>query len=88
MALARIGAATGSAKFVEEFCDQDPDEPGPVAIRGALYHLDCNVRSTYMAGTHAIVVGMVRRTYPMTSQSAPEPLLYFNRTFHGLGGQL
>jgi flavin reductase ActVB len=86
--LAQIGAATGAAKFVDEFCDQDPDVPGPVAIRGALYHLDCIVQDSYTAGTHAIVVGRVRRTYPMSSDGEPKPLLYFNRTFHGLGDQL
>lgn len=87
LSLAQHGAAAGAAKFVDEFCD-DPGDPSPAAIRGALFHLDCTVESAYMAGTHALVVGRVRQTHEMSSGSPPEPLVYYNRTFHGLGSQL
>jgi flavin reductase ActVB len=87
LSLAQRAAAAGSPKFVDEFCD-DPADPAPAAIRGALFHLDCTVENAYVAGTHALVVGRVRRTHQMSSESPAQPLVYYNRTFHGLGDRL
>ena len=82
--LAQRGAAAGQPKFVDDFCQPDPETPSP-AISRALYHLDCTVEGDHDAGTHALLIGRVRRVIPGDLEDMDTPLLYFNRRFHQLG---
>lgn len=85
--LAQLASAPGSPKFVDEFCVPDPtDSSRPPAIVGALYQLDCAVANTYEAGTHMLVVGRVRRA--AAGDERELPLIYFDRTFYGLGEEV
>ena len=85
--LAQLASALGIPKFVDEFCVPDPgDSSRPPAIIGALYQLDCSVANTYQAGTHMLVVGRVRRA--AAGDERELPLIYFDRTFYGLGQEI
>jgi flavin reductase (DIM6/NTAB) family NADH-FMN oxidoreductase RutF len=89
-ALAEHGAAVGSAKFIDEFCETGGEcetLESPMAS-GALYHLDCSMAAHYQASDHELIVGLVRRAITLTSRANPEPLLYFDRRFWELGPEL
>jgi flavin reductase ActVB len=88
-ALAELGAAVGTAKFVDEFCRAGDCEPfeSPI-IEGALYHLDCSLSDRHRAGDHEILIGLVRRALEAPPNVQHDPLLYYDRSFWGLGQKL
>jgi flavin reductase (DIM6/NTAB) family NADH-FMN oxidoreductase RutF len=51
---------------------------GAPFIRGGLAFFDCQVVSTYDAGTHCLFIGEV---LAIQNGDASEPLLYYNRTY-------
>jgi flavin reductase (DIM6/NTAB) family NADH-FMN oxidoreductase RutF len=57
---------------------------GAPLLTGALAWFDCEVGSISEHGDHAIIVGLV----VAASSREGEPLLYFERRYHGLGPQL
>lgn len=81
--LAEFGAAVGSPKFVEDFCDRERESGAPPRLRGAVCHLDCEVYVTQEVGTHGLVIGKVRG---VTCEGPADPLIYFDRSFRRLGG--
>ena len=86
--LAELGAVPGGPKEVDAFSES---RDGKVTmIAGALAHLDCSVFRTFNVGDHVVVIGDVEHavSVPPGELEEPGPLLYFNRTFHSLGGAL
>lgn len=85
--LAELGAVPGAPKYVDAFCQEEP-EAATTRIAGALAHLDCQVTTTFDVADHTLIIGAVERAVTETELEEPGPLLYFNRTFHTLGGPL
>jgi flavin reductase len=56
---------------------------GAPVLRNAIGTLDCAIAETKEYGTHTILFGKVRAVKVDTER---EPLLYFNRKYHNLGG--
>ena len=83
--LAEVGAATGAPKFVDEFCDSDPRGQKPPRVKDALYHLDCVVTSTHLAGDHTLFIARVEDAVGAASEAAPNPLLYFDQAYRQMG---
>jgi flavin reductase len=69
-----------------------PHHRGPVTgsalIDGALATLECRTYARHGAGDHDIVVGEVIGAEVGAESKAGEPLLYFRRGYHDLGGSL
>ncbi len=87
--LAEVGAATGSPKFVDEYCEPAGDiEEGSPQVRDALYHLDCVVRASHQIADHTIFIGSVRETLCETEPGKLDPLIYFDRAYREVGGGL
>jgi flavin reductase (DIM6/NTAB) family NADH-FMN oxidoreductase RutF len=84
--LARVGAAAGAPKFIDEWCDPASLEEGAPRVQGALYHRGCEVSATHVHGDHTLIVGGPLRSHA----GAPEahPLVYVDRAFHRVGDQL
>lgn len=81
---ARVCSSQGEPKFIEAFTDDAAavrsDSP---VIRDSLVHLDCAVERSYPVGDHRMIVGLVREA--IVSQPDHRPLVYFERTFRGIG---
>lgn len=84
--LAELGAVPGGRKEVDAFCETPNGETTMIA--GALAHLDCAVERTFVVSDHTLIVGTVERAFTAEDLEDPGPLLYFNRNFHALGGQI
>jgi flavin reductase len=86
--VAALGAATGVAKFIDDYCDGcDSDRAEMPQVKDALYHLDCSLVATHEHADHTVVVGTVTRA--IAGPGAPAgPLIYFDRTFRGIGDSL
>jgi flavin reductase (DIM6/NTAB) family NADH-FMN oxidoreductase RutF len=85
--LAQVGAAPGAPKFVDDHCEDDGEERCP-RVRGALYHLDCDVSHVTAVADHTIFVGQVTRWVPGALSDSPEPLIYFDRGYRGVTANL
>ena len=74
--------------FVDAFCESATT--GSTMLAGALYHLDCSVDRIFEVGDHTLIIGAVETVTPggMPAHGSRGPLLYFDRTFHGLGTPL
>ena len=86
--LAELGAVRGGPKEVDAFSE---GRDGTVTMMaGALAHLDCSVDDTFPISDHVLVIGNVEHaiSVPGNELEEPGPLLYFNRTFHSLGGTI
>jgi flavin reductase ActVB len=92
--LAGLGAEVGAPKFIDGFLEgSGPDDafvegPGTALTRspmvaGALFHLDCSVAESFEVADHTLLVGLVEDV--VLGEAPAEPLLYFDRTFRGLG---
>ena len=55
---------------------------GAPFLAGGLSYFDCQVVSTYPAGTHTVFIGAVQA---VKRGDSGEPLLYFQQDYHGLG---
>jgi flavin reductase ActVB len=84
--LAELGAVPGGRKEVDAFCESPDGETTMIA--GALAHLDCAVRRTFVVSDHTLIVGKVEHAVTADDLEEPGPLVYFNRTFHTLGERL
>lgn len=85
--LAELGAVPGGPKEVDAFTETGaPGRQRPLAIAGSLAHLDCTVERVFEVSDHTVVVGSVEHAAAARDLDDPGPLLYFNRTFHHLGG--
>jgi flavin reductase (DIM6/NTAB) family NADH-FMN oxidoreductase RutF len=85
-ALAALGAIPGGPKEITAFCEPCGDQ-GTAIIMGSIAHLECSVSHTFEVADHTLVVGRVQRVgTPL--QDSRQPLLYFDRRFHTLGGSL
>jgi flavin reductase (DIM6/NTAB) family NADH-FMN oxidoreductase RutF len=85
--LAQVGAAPGAPKFVDDHCEDEGDEQCP-RVRGALYHLDCDVSHVTAVADHTIFVGQVTRWVPGAVSGSVEPLIYFDRGYRGVTANL
>lgn len=85
--LAEVGAALGAPKFVDDHCDDDGEERCP-RVRGALYHLDCEVTDVNVVADHTIFVGRVTRWVSGAPSAAADPLIYFDRGYRGISSNL
>jgi flavin reductase ActVB len=79
--VAEFGAAPGSPKFVEAFCDVE--RAGREALRtplvaGGLAHVECDVVNTVVAGDHTLFIGQVASVVLSGSDA---PLLYYSRGY-------
>jgi len=83
--LAEHGAATGVAKFIDEFCEEDCEPLRSPIVSGALYHLDCRVSDRHPVGDHMLFVGLVEQVVSSAREDERLPLLYFDRRFWQLG---
>jgi len=54
---------------------------GAPLLAGGLSYFDCQVVSTYPAGTHTVFIGAVQA---VKRGDSGEPLLYFQQDYHGL----
>jgi flavin reductase ActVB len=83
--LAELGAVPGGPKKVQAFTESRDGRA--VGIAGALAHLDCSVAQVFHAADHVLIIGNVEHAVsaPEGELDDPGPLLYFNRTFYGLG---
>jgi flavin reductase ActVB len=95
--LARQCAEVGAAKFIDGFLEgSGPDDAfvdghatparSPV-VSNALFHLDCSVAGSFEVADHTLVVGLVEDVVAGGGHTGPGdgPLLYYARTFRGLG---
>jgi len=84
--LAELGAVPRGPKEVDAFTELHAGGHGhPLAIAGALAHLDCAVDRVFEVADHTLIVGRVEAAVADAELESPGPLLYFNRTFHHLG---
>lgn len=84
--LAEVGAAPGAPKFVDDHCEDDGEERCP-RVRGALYHLDCEVTHVDVVADHTIFVGRVTRWVSGGGDGPIEPLIYFGRGYRGIAAE-
>lgn len=84
--LAELGAVPGGPKYVDAFCEEWQAARRRTMIVGALAHLDCTVDLTFDVSDHTVIIGDVERAVADTKLDERGPLLYFDRTFHRLGG--
>jgi flavin reductase (DIM6/NTAB) family NADH-FMN oxidoreductase RutF len=83
--LAEVGAAPGTPKFVDDFCEHcEAAGDGSPRVRGALYHLDCVVATSQVIADHTVVIGEVKQAVP-GDEAEVEPLIYFDRTYRQVG---
>lgn len=82
--VAELGAAVGTPKFVEDYCEGDDDVRTGPPIAGALCHLSCSVSGSFVVGDHTLIVGHVDRVRLRGHTHAADPLLYFDRGFREL----
>jgi flavin reductase (DIM6/NTAB) family NADH-FMN oxidoreductase RutF len=87
LAVAALGAATGVAKFVDDYCDEHEEGPASPRLRGAVYHLDCRSVAAHEHADHTIVVGAVARAFARPDGPG-EPLIYFDRAFRRVGDDI
>lgn len=83
--LARLGAATGVAKFVDNYCEEvdvgtDSTCESP-AVAGALCHLDCVLTQSIEICSHTVLVGLVTGAVVGDPEGERQPLLYADRQF-------
>ncbi|MFC4031619.1 flavin reductase family protein [Streptomyces polygonati] len=83
--LARRFARKDPDKFAGVELTRAPGIGGVPLLTGVLARLECQVVSRVDGGDHVILVAEVRRAYD-DGQSAGDPLVYYHRTFHQLGG--
>lgn len=86
--LAEVGSATGTPKFVDEFCEIVADGTRPPRVREALYHLDCVVISSQEVGDHTLFIARVEQTLAADQESGSNPLIYFNQAYRQVGNDL
>ena len=84
--LAELGAVPGAPKYVDAFCEDAGSEEPTTMIAGALVHLECAVERVFGVGDHTLLIGDVRAVVSPSREGGP--LVYFDRTFHGLGDSL
>lgn len=82
--VAELGAAVGTPKFVEDYCDGGDDVRTGPPIAGALCHLSCSVSGSFEVGDHTVIVGQVDSVRTRRETHDADPLLYFNRGFREL----
>jgi flavin reductase ActVB len=82
--VAELGAAVGTPKFVEDYCEGDDTVQTGPPIAGALCHLGCSVVRTIAVGDHRLIVGLVREVRMRDDSQVADPLLYFDRGFRRL----
>jgi flavin reductase (DIM6/NTAB) family NADH-FMN oxidoreductase RutF len=87
--LAERGAAVGRSKFMDDVCVEGGRSrlSSPMGA-GALFHLDCEVVAVHPVADHSLFVGSVAHAYAPESVGGRSPLMYFDRTFWGLGDRL
>lgn len=76
-------ACTGSNKWANVVWR--PTSNGNPIIEGTILWLDCDIRATYEAGDHLIVIGSVNELGPQ-APTEPAPLLFFNGEYRKLHG--
>jgi flavin reductase (DIM6/NTAB) family NADH-FMN oxidoreductase RutF len=59
---------------------------GAPVLADALAWLDCTIHSRHVAGTHTLYIGRVVAS--STPRAAARPLVYWNRGYRGLGGEI
>lgn len=85
--LAARGAASGAAKFVDEYCEEC-NSGGPPRVRGAIHHLDCRLLDAHTHGDHTVIVASVEKSYAHEQDGAADPLIYFDRSYRSVGEDL
>jgi len=83
--MSAIFAGQTGEKMAERFLHGTWDAliTGAPVLRNAVGALDCAITETKECGTHTILFGKVAA---VRLNSEREPLMYFNRTYHHLGG--
>lgn len=82
--VAELGAAVGTPKFVEDYCEGDDEVRTGPPIAGALCHLGCSVSGSFEVGDHTLIVGQVDKVRLHGDMRGADPLLYFDRGFREL----
>lgn len=84
--IAEFGSAAGQSKFLDEYLGEHCLTEGTDTPRidDALAYLDCVVAKQFDVGDHALMVGDVRRV--TIAGEGRNPLLYFDRSYHHVGG--
>lgn len=82
--VAELGAAVGTPKFVEDYCEGHHEVLTGPPIAGALCHLSCSVVNSFEVGDHHLIVGEVRTVRMREDRRDADPLLYFDRGFRHL----
>jgi flavin reductase ActVB len=88
--LAELGAVPAGRKYVDAFCESGPPGEESMMIAGALAHVSCSVHETHEVGDHTLLIGDVEAITVGRADSGDGsgPLVYFDRTFHSLGGEV
>lgn len=82
--VAELGAAVGTPKFVEDYCEGDDEVRTGPPIAGALCHLACSLSGSFEVGDHTLIVGRVDKVRLRQEMHRADPLLYFDRGFREL----
>lgn len=80
-----LSAASIESGPARQYYDSQAPAASPV-VHGAYCHLDCAVARIVDVGTHAVVIGAVEEI--IEGEADQLPLLYHDRAFHALGGQV
>jgi flavin reductase ActVB len=81
LAVARLGAAPGAAKFLDPFVDPSDGSSDSPVVAGALAHLDCEVSEAVQIADRTILFGRVHAAHASHSGA---PLLYHRRAYRTL----
>lgn len=81
----RYCAAAGADKSLPAhwLADAGPRWSAP-ALDGSMAFLDCEVYRKFPAGTHEVIIGMVRAVGLAAPPTAPEPLVHFRSRYRRL----
>jgi flavin reductase (DIM6/NTAB) family NADH-FMN oxidoreductase RutF len=81
LAVARLGSAPGTAKFLEPLVDPSEGNSDSPVVAGALAHLDCELSEAVQIADHTILFGRVQAVQASRSGT---PLLYHRRAYRTL----
>ncbi|MBS1878296.1 MAG: flavin reductase [Actinobacteria bacterium] len=86
--IAEFGATPGQAKFLDTYLGESclTEDTATPRVGDALAHLDCVVADQLEVSDHTLLVGDVERV--TVAGDDREPLLYFDRSYRRVGGNL
>jgi flavin reductase (DIM6/NTAB) family NADH-FMN oxidoreductase RutF len=83
--MSEVMASSDPSKFVGAQWQPSPSSGLPLLATDALAFVDCDLQAEIMAGSHAILIGLVRGTGTETPDSGP--LVYWRRSYGGWAAQ-